>query len=1196
MLDNGSSISLIKYNPNFKDFINRNDTVEFEGVSPGTCEVTIGSLRVNLFNNDKIINHKFHVVNSNINFEGDGLIGRDMLDNNANCNFIDYIFTFKGNNGFYIELPIYSGAKCDTIFVPSCSEVVRKINLNTEDDVIPYCKKLPEGILIGKTIINKSNPFINIINLTNIPFNLNTSNISFEKLNNYKILSIKNINNNNEKINDKKLQYIKNIIKSQDNILPEAIDKLTGLCEKFQDIFYYDQEKLTVNNFYQAEIKLTDNIPVYTRQHRIPFAQKPELDRQIDNLIKDGIVEESNSDYNSPVFLVPKHSIDGKPNFRLVVDFRSLNRKVISDTFPLPRMDDIFDRLGKARYFSVIDLKSGFHQVLLKEEFKHLTSFTTDKGSFQYKRLPYGLKTAPASFTRMMTYAFAKACPSRAFIYLDDIIIHGSSIKSHLENLNVIFSICREKNLKINLEKCQFFRPEVTYLGHICSEKGISVDPSKVEILKQFPIPKNSNEVKSFVAFANFYRKFIKNFATMSIPLNQLTRKHVKFTWNTEHQQAFDKIKDSLTKMPILNYPDFEKPFLLTTDASNLSMGFVLSQEINGEDKPISFGSKAFTPGESNKSTIEKELTAIHFGINYFRPYLFGRKFIIRTDHKPLIYLYSLKKPSSKLTRMRWDLEEYDFELEYIKGKDNVVSDYLSRLDFKDIQNIKIDKNNSLPITRSMTRNLLNNNNKEVNNNNDKIISDNDPNFNNGKILEDDFNLKGIPVVSTTFDKENVYVKINFKNKKTLNGAIAKCYCENKPNNKCTNCKKMLICFFHLLNHLARIQNVNEVKINENNYIFNKVTIPQFKEIGNELTKINIKIFKNKEKITNNEEKMKILNKYHDNKITGGHSGISRTYDKIRQFYHWPLLKKDVRNYIKNCKTCQINNFKEKHREDLTITETPSFPFESIQIDTVGPLETTEDNFKYLLTIQCELSKYLITSPMKDKSAKTCAETLFNKFYLIYGNFKILKSDRGTEFLNELFENLCNLLSVDHKKSTPYHHETIGSVERSHRELNQYLRNYLDSDTLGNWPEYANMFTFYFNTQPNPLTGYSPFELIFGKHPELLTFSENAQPLYNLDDHIKILKFKLQRTSKLVKDFLEKQKQRQQEKFKSHTKPLKLNIGDKVVVENFNKTSKFDKNFIGPYTVSKFLENNNVEIVDDSGKIRTLHKNILYKI
>lgn len=172
MLDNGSSISLIKYNPNFKDFINRNDTVEFEGVSPGTCEVTIGSLRVNLFNNDKIINHKFHVVNSNINFEGDGLIGRDMLDNNANCNFIDYIFTFKGNNGFYIELPIYSGAKCDTIFVPSCSEVVRKINLNTEDDVIPYCKKLPEGILIGKTIINKSNPFINIINLTNIPFNL----------------------------------------------------------------------------------------------------------------------------------------------------------------------------------------------------------------------------------------------------------------------------------------------------------------------------------------------------------------------------------------------------------------------------------------------------------------------------------------------------------------------------------------------------------------------------------------------------------------------------------------------------------------------------------------------------------------------------------------------------------------------------------------------------------------------------------------------------------------------------------------------------------------------------------------------------------------------------------------------------------------------------------------------------------------
>ena len=370
-----------------------------------------------------------------------------------------------------------------------------------------------------------------------------------------------------------------------------------------------------------------------------------------------------------------------------MIDYRGINKKLVADKFPLPRIDDVLDQLGRAKYFSCLDLISGFHQIELEEESKDITSFSTDKGSYRFKRLPYGIKIAPNSFQRMMSLAFSGLKPSQAFVYMDDLIVVGCSEKHMLQNLKDVFTLCRQHNLKLHPDKCSFFRHEVTFLGHKCTDKGILPDDSKFSVIENYPTPTNGDEAKRFIAFCNYYRRFIPNFAESSRHITILSRKNITFEWTQECENAFQYLKKQLMSPQILQYPDFNKEFCITTDASKKACGAVLSQEKQGIQLPIAYASRAFTKGESNKSTIEQELTAIHWAIQYFRPYIYGKKNLIRSDHRPLTYLFSLKNPSSKLIRMRLDLEEYDFDIEFIRGRDNHAADALSRINFNDIMN-----------------------------------------------------------------------------------------------------------------------------------------------------------------------------------------------------------------------------------------------------------------------------------------------------------------------------------------------------------------------------------------------------------------------------------------------------------------------------------------------------------------------------
>jgi len=363
----------------------------------------------------------------------------------------------------------------------------------------------------------------------------------------------------------------------------------------------------------------------------------------------------------------------------MVIDYRILNEKTISDAYPLPNINEILDQLGSAKYFSVFDLAAGFYQIPIEKSNAQKTVFSTPYGHYQFNRMPFGLKNAPATFQRLMDTVLSGLQETKLFVYLDDIVLYASSLREHKIKFDKLAKRLRNANLKLQPDKCEFLRKKVTYLGHIITEDGVKPDPKKIHAVKNFPIPRNAKNIKQFLGLAGCYRRFIADFSKIAKLLTELLKQDAEIIWKEPQSQAFNQLRETLCTQPILQYPDFTKPFIITTDVSGFAIGGILSQGIIGKDLPISYTSRLLNTAEKNYSTIEKELLAIVYCTNYFRPYIYGRKFSLVTDHKPLTWLHSVKDPTSKLVRWRLKLAEYEYDVTYKAGKTNVNADALSR-------------------------------------------------------------------------------------------------------------------------------------------------------------------------------------------------------------------------------------------------------------------------------------------------------------------------------------------------------------------------------------------------------------------------------------------------------------------------------------------------------------------------------------
>lgn len=1179
MVDTEAKISVIKANSLPSTFkVNTDEKISIRGITDGRI-YTLGTTKIDLKFNNIIFEHKFNVVDNTFDIPTDGIIGKDFLKLHGFC--IDYnqmkLYTTVDN--ITIETTIKSEIEPFKTLIPSNSEVFRIFQINS--NIFPciiLAQNLNENILIPTTIAHKRETWIRVANISDKTQKIDTNSIKIEPIENYDIFSTKS-KTENDKFNKKRINELKNALIQN---FPEHIsNKLLPLCLEFADVFHTSTDKATVNNFYNTTLNLKDDGTVYVKNYRLPHSQKSEINKQVNKLLEDDLIEYSKSNYNSPLIIVPKKSNNNEKKWRMCVDYRLLNKKLIPDKFPLARIDEIHDSLGRAKFFSIMDLHAGYHQIPLDENSKPLTAFSTDAGFFQWKVLPFGINIAPASFSRMMTLAFSRLSPERILIYMDDLIVMGYTEEKHLENLRMVFETCRKYNLKLNPVKCQFFRTEVTFLGHKCTTNGLLPDESKIMAVKKYPIPNDKDSAKRFIAFVNYYRRFIQNFAELARPITHLTKKRVDFVWTDECQTCFEKLKNAILSPQILKYPDFDKKFKVTVDASQYACGGVLTQEHDDIDHPITFISKTFKKGEINKSTIEKELLAIHFAITTFRPYLYGKHFTVLSDHKPLIYLYKLKNPASKLTRIRLELEEYDFDVQHISGKDNVIADALSRISIGEIKEIIQKEEKILVTTRSMTKrqqmtkNIQDNTTIQTKVN--KVVEEltttfdkNIPRLKTTEILIDKSNGKIKSIEISAFEKHKKLFKITIESEKlTLKLILSK------------------------IEEKAREYNKNKLQLPTKDKIFDMCTINEMKEAGEKYLKhAQILLVPTPEIINDNKRKMEILEKFHYDPIFGGHYGQKKLYARVRERYYWKNMSHDISKFVRNCKICEKTKVIRKTREPLTITKTPQRPFDCVQIDTVGKLKRTINDNEYAVTIVCELTKYLVAI---NKSAREIAKAIVHKFILVYGPMKEIRTDLGTEYRNELIEEICKLLNIEQKFSTAYHHETVGAVERSHRTLNEFLRAYLEKN-INEWDIYLDYFQFCYNTSKHESNGnkYSPYELIFGKQP-ILAFdilNGNIDPVYNIENYAREMKYRLQKAHNETVEIIKKMKLKNKYYYDRNLNPLNIKIGDLVFLEKepYDKHSSIRT---GPFSVININEPN-VTIMKNNQKYE-VHKNRLTK-
>lgn len=842
-----------------------------------------------------------------------------------------------------------------------------------------------------------------------------------------------------------------------DHLNPEEKANLVALCSRYSDVFYIEGEGLTFTNKIKHRIRTTDDVPVHAKSYRYPFVHRQEVRDQITKMLDQGIIRPSESAWSSPIWVVPKKiDASGKQKWRLVVDFRKLNEKTLDDKYPIPNINDVLDKLGKCHYFTTLDLASGFYQVEMHPQDVEKTAFNVEHGHFEFLRMPMGLKNSPSTFQRVMDNVLRGLQNEICLVYLDDIIVFSTSLQEHIINLEKVFQRLRESNFKIQMDKSEFLKLETAYLGHIIGKDGIKPNPDKISAIKKYPIPKTSKEIKQFLGLLGYYRKFIPDFARTTKPLTQCLKKGRKITLDSEYVNCFERCKTLLTNDPILQYPDFSKEFNLTTDASNVAIGAVLSQGPINSDKPICYASRTLNESEMNYSTIEKELLAIVWATRYFRPYLFGRKFKIFTDHKPLQWMMNMKEPNSRLTRWRLRLSEYDFSVIYKKGKSNTNADALSRIEIhtKEAMSLieEIDELNSLMGNPSET--ILGKPDSSTETAHTSVenpileipITDEPLNkFNRQICFTIVSDVKKRPVVTRPFD---THTRISIQLSES-------------------NLEEDVICAVKEYVN-PKVKTAILVKPPLAMYSIVPIIQDKFKS-----SSLNLVLAKSElENVKDYLRQQEIIRHYHDGKTN--HRGITECHLALSRKYYWPKMKDQITKFINECTICgQAKYDRNPIRPQFNIVPPATKPFETIHMDLF-----TVQGEKYVTFIDV-FTKYGQAYHLRDGTAISILQALL-QYCTHHGVPITIITDNGTEFTNQLFMEFTRLHKINHHRILAHSPNDNGNIERLHSTLLEHLRllKLLHKDEpIINLVPYA---LIAYNSSIHSFTRCRPFDLLTG--------------------------------------------------------------------------------------------------------------------
>lgn len=1139
--------------------------------------------------------HKFYLYSVDSRY--DGLIGNDLLKQ------LEAVIDLKRQvlNTKFCRIPIIHNDLKHVVIIPPRSEIKAKLptNLFCGEGILNYTR-FCDGVRMPSALVKCENGYATTIIQNTLDKQMELSITKpFEICEYTHNKTYVNSLDHSDVETDQLL--LENLSKLRlDHMNDEERHSIRKLCEEYKDIFYCDKIPLSFSNQVKHFIRTKNEDPIYTKPYRQAPVQITEINKQVDKLLSDNVIQESFSPWNSPVHLVPKKAdASGEIKYRMVIDYRRLNEITVDDKYPLPNIADLYDKLGKCQYFSTLDLASGYHQIELNKDDRQKTAFSTQNGHYEFLRMPFGLKTAPATFQRAMNNVLRGLQGIHCLVYLDDVIIYSASLQEHIDKLRTVFDRLRQTNMKIQLDKSEFFRKEVLYLGHTITKDGLKPNDDKIKVIQNYPLPKTTTEIKSFLGLIGYYRKFIKDFAKITQPLTSCLKKRNKVVIDQNYIDSFQKCKEILTSVPLLQYPDPTKPYILTTDASNVALGAVLSQGPIGSDKPIAYASRTLSDTEARYSTIERELLAIIWAVKHFRPYLYGQKFQIYTDHRPLAWLYSLKEPNSKLTRWRLRLQEYDFTIVYKNGKQNTNADALSRIklnavddasmrvnvDHDDIQKViqksqKLDKHRSKP-EKTMT------------------ITDSDSSMTD---LEELFE-ENYPVPSVTSGDNTDTIHSN-KEPESIGIPILNEAVDTKPNqilvfswfqNKIqvrdlSRAKQKVIEVFLPLGNEELIKQFlkDNIKFKSRYFIyfesdmhrklFSKVIIDLFK-------KDSVQFFECTERVVyveDEKEQRAIIIKHHEGKTC--HRGVKETMVRIRRNYFWENMQNTVAAVLNACEPCKLMKYQRKPiKPTLQLTCTQDAPFQELFID----LFSIEK--KYYLTIVDAFSKLGQAIEIASRQTAEVARALI-KYFSMYGIPKKITSDPGTEFNNQLMRELLSMYKIETHVTTPNNPNSTGIIERFHStiieiyRLAKYEHKCTDAASVMVYSIMA------YNHTIHSTTGLTPFEIAFGHTDSGKIFDVDFDKTYTqqlVKDHAK-------RTKCLYKYLSEKMgtaKEKVRHK-KGGESEIDLKVGDSVFVKDINIRKSKDKPRYQKAKVEDKIERNIIPVTIGKRKTKVPLKNV----
>lgn len=1016
--------------------------------------------------------------------------------------------------------------------------------------------QVQDGVFTSNTIIKSVNGYANIaiINSQNKELTIHNFYPQTQPMHQYEEIESSPKNSISENIRKLRYEKLIQIIDRRD--LP-AIEneEISRILLEFHDIFHLPGDNLTFTNVKKFKLPLLNDAEIVNKkQYRLPEKHREEIQKQINSLQENDIIEPSISPFNSPVILVPKKGTDPEGNklFRMCVDFRELNKVSIPYSFPLPRIEDILDQLGGSAYFSTLDLSQGFHQVLIHEEDKEKTAFSSNFGHYQYKRCPFGLKTLPGFFQSLLNGILSGLQGVKCFVYIDDVVIFSPTLQEHTARIIEVFERFRDSNIKLNPTKCKFLKKEVTYLGHKCTIEGVQPDQRLVEAIQLFPVPTTIKQLQSFLGLANYYRQFIENYARIASPLYGLlrgaiseNRKQIK-KWNPECDAAFNSLKTALITEPVLTYPDFNKDFTINCDASLKGLGAVLEQG----KKVIAYASRALLDTEKKWSATELELNAVVFSWQTFKPYVLGRHIKVYSDHMPLKGVLKMKDTASRIVRLQQKLLDFDYEIIYKKGKENSCADFLSRNPLLEQCN-KLSMNDRSSSIKPITAKH-------------NIPEDSDDEF----LLASENITDGpeqcakstpVPCLAVTRRQAQLAAETN-PAPHTSSLTTTPTPTESEPEQPLDQ---------HQATHNKTYPTDNE----------DWEEVEDFQEDSQPITLI-----------TEPKDMKTILKDYHDS-VFGGHFGVAKTYGRIRNQFYWKGMKRYITNYIAKCGKCQRNKAGRATRMKLCNTDLSDRPFDKIYIDIVGPLPMSASGNKYILSMIDDLTRFVEFTAIPDQTANTVARALFEEILCRYTLPRVIISDCGTNFLSDTFKEMCRLLGIDKRQLSPFSPQG-NLVERQHSTLANYLRCFAESDPT-TWDTYLRTAAHAYNNTAHVSTGYSPMQLLFGFTSAIpLNLKRKPIPLYNHDKYFHELRYKLQTSFNNAREKLAAAKLKSKEFYDRHINPRQFTLGKFVFMKNTKRNSKFSPHWVGPWEIVRTNGLLNVTL-KIGRKLRKVHVNRL---